>query len=409
MEPSSRPRRSLLAVMTRAPWPARKNGFALRYFPILRYLGTRHHVDLIVLEGGEAPFDENLLPGAAKVDCLDLQGSTAGYWRRTATVLRGMLPRAAPYAFRHAWADKIVDTVLATARSRDYDAFLWAGPEHLEALAMLLRHSPAPRCVVDFIDSPTLIASGARKRVRKRGEMAAIVDWERRLRSLADVSIYISPRDAAAAESDAAEGEAIVLPNGVFLDDFQKGASGQFRPEGLPERYILFFGHMSFEPNVDAVQWLCAEIMPRLWRHHPDLALVIAGHQPSQAVQDLSGAGTIITGSVDSMWPYIQQALACVFPLRLAAGLQNKILEALSAEKVVVTTPRCAESLGAEGGRHLMTAETAEEFSDAVLAVINDPVMASRLGSAGLQLVRNKFDWNALNAKFEKAILGASP
>jgi len=178
----------------------------------------------------------------------------------------------------------------------------------------------------------------------------------------------------------------MTLPNGIYLEDLGDISRPLPRPPGIPLRYVLFFGHMSFAPNVDAAQWLATDIMPVLRARIPDIKLVIAGSQPDPGVQALATADTIVTGSVDSMWPYVRYAAACIFPLRRAAGLQNKILEALVLGKAVVTTRQCAASVGAKSGVHLLAADSVQEFIDASLSVLNDASMATRLGAAGLAI-----------------------
>ena len=123
-------------------------------------------------------------------------------------------------------------------------------------------------------------------------------------------------------------------------------------------------------------------------------------------MQALASAHTIVTGSVESIWPYVRNAAACVFPLRLASGLQNKVLEALAMGKPVVTTRQCAAAVGAEHGVHLLAADTLEESIAASTRLLEDPDFASRLGAAGRELVLERFDWSALTQRFERALLG---
>ncbi len=397
--------KSILVIVPRPPWPARRSGFSVRYFPLLRFLGHRHHVDLVTLGESAAPGSDSPLPPDSLITHVDVAGRKAALWQRVVTVLRGLLPGSAPHALRSVWTGQVVRGVLEASRQRNYDLLLWAGPEYLEAAYLVARKSPAARCVIDFVDSPSLIASRARGKQAGRFEMSAIRGWENRLRSCYDLAVYISEADALASQPAGLEGRTAVLPNGVYLDDLGGGSSAQQIPAGLPPRYVLFFGHMSFGPNVDAAQWLAQEIMPALREHHHGLALVIAGHQPSPAVRALADADTFVTGSVDSMWPYIDHAAVCIFPLRRAAGLQNKILEALAAGKAVVTTRHCAAGVGSEPLLHLLTADSTQEFVEASLKVLDDPAFAVRLGTAGSQLVRTKFDWNVLAGSFEGAIL----
>lgn len=398
--------KSILIVAPRVPWPVRRSGFSVRFFPLLRHLGGRHHIDLIVL--GETPEDRGSpLPPESQVTFCRFATYEADLWNRAKARLRGLRPGAAPYTLRSPWTDAAARAVLVAARRRSYDVLLWTGPEYLEAAARIMAQRPARRCVIDFVDSPSLVATRARDARDGRSEIAGIRRWENAIRSDADLALYISEADAAASHPVGMEHKTRVLPNGIFLDDLSGGLSPQPRPAGLPVRYILFFGHMSFGPNVDAAQRLAREIMPALRARYPDLGLVIAGHQPSAPVQALADAATIVTGSVDSMWPYIMHAVACVLPLRLAAGLQNKVLEALALGKAVVTTSHCAASAGAEPGVDLLVADSSTEFVEATLRLLGDAALASRCGEAGAKLVRSRFDWEILARRYESFILAA--
>jgi glycosyltransferase involved in cell wall biosynthesis len=399
--------RSILVVVPRVPWPPRRSGFSVRYFPLLRYLSSRHHVDLVVLGDREAWGGEEggPLPATSKITYVDVSGRRASLGSRIAAVARGALPGSAPFSMRSVWTPDITRAVAEASRRRKYDIMLWAGPEYLEAALFVARGRPAARCVYDLVDSPSMIATRARSDVGSAAEVNAIRRWENELRNRADLTIYISEADARASQPKDAFARTMTLPNGIYLDDLGDPAQKLALPQGVPPKYVLFFGHMSFGPNVDGAGWLVSEIMPSVRARFPDVKLLIVGHQPAPSVQALASAETIVTGSVDSIWPYVSNAAACVFPLRLAAGLQNKILEALAVGKAVVTTRQCAAGVRAVPGTHLLAADTKEDIIEATLRVLGDASLAQRLGAEGKQLVLREFDWNALTQRFEQALL----
>jgi len=399
-------RRSILVVVPRVPWPPRRSGFSIRYFPLLQYLCARHSVHLMIIGDREGWTDDCPFGDSCAVEFIDVSGRPPPMAARLGVIARSVLPGSAPYSMRSVWTQDVKRVIAAAGRRRQYDVVLWAGPEYLEAALQVARHPPAARCVFDLVDSPSLIATRARKDGSSAAEIKATRKWENELRSRADLTIYISAADAAAS-GPSAPGRTMVLPNGIFLEDIGDAAVPLERPPGAPERYVLFFGHMSFGPNVDAACWLANEIMPALREKVPGLKLVIAGHQPAPQVQALAGADTLVTGSVASIWPYVQHAAACIFPLRLASGLQNKVLEALAMRKAVVTTRQCAAAVGAQSGLHLLVADTTEEIIAASLHVLSDADLARQLGSAGAKLVLSEFDWASLTKRFERALLEA--
>jgi polysaccharide biosynthesis protein PslH len=395
---------SILVVVPRVPWPPRRSGFSVRYFPLLRHLGARHTVDLVILGDRDAWGEGSPLPASSKITYVDISCRRPALSARIDVVARGVLPGSVPLSMRSVWTPEVTRAVAEARRVRDYDVMLWAGPEYPEAALRVARSRPARRCVYDLVDSPSLIAIRARNHVGAQ-EISAIQRWENELRERADLTIYISDTDARASQPGGTSERTVTLPNGIYLEDLGDISQPLPLPPGIPPRYVLFFGHMSFAPNVDAAQWLATDIMPVLRARIPGIKLVIAGHQPVPTVQALATSDTIVTGSVDSMWPYVRNAAACIFPLRLASGLQNKILEALVLGKAVVTTRQCAASVGAESGVHLLAADSLQEFIDASLNVLNDASMATRLGAAGSQFVLREFDWAALSRRFERAVL----
>jgi polysaccharide biosynthesis protein PslH len=397
-------RRSLLVVVPRMPWPPRRSGFSVRYFPLLQYLSARHSVHLMIVGDREAWTQDCPFGEGCTVEYVDVSGRRPSLTARLGAIARTAWPASAPYSMRSVWTGDVIRAVAAAGRRKRYDVMLWAGPEYLEAALHVARNPPAQRCVFDLVDSPTLIATRARSRASSASELKATRKWENELRSRADLTMYISDADAKASGAEA-NTRTMTLPNGIYLADIGDTSQPLPPPPGVPPRYVLFFGHMSFGPNVDAAIWLSKEIMPALRAKLPDLKLVIAGHQPDPSVQALAGPETIVTGSVESIWPYVRNAAACIFPLRLASGLQNKILEALAMGKAVVTTRQCAAGVGAQPGVHLLAADTTAEIIDASLRVLSDAPLAQKLGTAGSQLVLGEFDWNVLTKRFEQALL----
>jgi sugar transferase (PEP-CTERM/EpsH1 system associated) len=193
------------------------------------------------------------------------------------------------------------------------------------------------------------------------------------------------------------------MRNGVDAAHFapQPGATSPYAAAELP---IVFTGTMDYRPNVDAVTWFASEVLPLLRRRLPTLCLSIVGRHPSAAVRALEGEGVRVTGAVDDVRPWLQHAAVAVVPMRLARGVQNKLLEAMAMGRPVVTVRDCAEVVGAEPGRHLDVAADAPGFAAAVLALLQDPERARRLGEAARRHVLDHLDWSAGLAPLDRAL-----
>ena len=157
-----------------------------------------------------------------------------------------------------------------------------------------------------------------------------------------------------------------VIPNGVDLEYFEPT-----RPSGrayIPNR-IVFTGNMSYRPNVDAVQHLVTAVLPRIRQEIPDVQLWIVGMDPSPAVRRLAdGDRVVVTGRVDDVRPYFDSAAVAVAPLRVARGLQNKVLEAMAMRVPVVASPAAFAGISAVAGRDLLVAGWSRRRSAAPLS-----------------------------------------
>jgi GT2 family glycosyltransferase len=144
---------------------------------------------------------------------------------------------------------------------------------------------------------------------------------------------------------------------------------------------VMFIGGYDHQPNVDAVIWLCKEIMPAVWRSLPGIQLTLLGSHPPQSVRDLAGKRVCVTGFIPDVDEYFQTARVFVAPLRYGAGMKGKIGHALSYGLPVVTTPVGAEGFGFVPGRDALIAETAPDFAAAIVRAYGDRELWERLSS----------------------------
>jgi polysaccharide biosynthesis protein PslH len=395
-------RASILLVLPSVPWPARRSGFSLRYFPLLRHLAARHRIHLVMLGDREAWDEMGPLKDWCQITQVDVGGPPRSRWQRFHTIVRGLSPGSAPYALRSAWTSRVVSAIAEVAARERFDVLLWAGPAFLEAAFTVARMRLAKKCVFDLVDSPTLLERRAHSNADS-GASADFERWEARIQETADLTIYISNADAEAVAPAGRRSPKLVIPNGLFLEDLtseREAIESQLSP------YVLFFGHMSYHPNVDAARRLANEIMPAIRERIPGVRLVIMGHQPAPEILSLQDSHTSVTGSVPSIWPYIRGAAACVFPLRMGTGLQNKILEALAVGTPVVTTYQCAANLaGALDGQHLLVRDSVADIVAATIRLLQDRAFARQIGERGERFVRERYDWQVITRTFEEAIL----
>jgi len=135
-------------------------------------------------------------------------------------------------------------------------------------------------------------------------------------------------------------------------------------------------------------------VFPRIRAAVPDIELLIVGSKPTPEVVRLGRLqGVVVTGFVEDVREYLARASVSIVPLRVARGIQNKVLEAMAMGKAVVCTPQAHEGIRATSGKELIVAESTEDFSAATIDLLSDQGRASRLGLAARQCVEREYSW----------------
>jgi hypothetical protein len=212
----------------------------------------------------------------------------------------------------------------------------------------------------------------------------------------ADHSFFATDKEAAMFHALAPESahKVSALGNGVDSDYFAP-ASGCRTPFSQDEQTLVFTGAMDYWPNIDAVTWFAKEMFPRLRAHWPRLHFHIVGRSPTAAVRALAGDAVHVTGTVPDVRPYLQHADVVVAPLRLARGIQNKVLEAMAMARPVVAAAACVEAIDCAPGEHLVAAADAADYVREIDALLSDPQRASQVGAAGRAQVVAVYGWDA--------------
>jgi polysaccharide biosynthesis protein PslH len=180
-----------------------------------------------------------------------------------------------------------------------------------------------------------------------------------------------------------------VIPNAADVDYFQPRTTDP-PPDG---RTVVFFGHLSYLPNIDGLTYFVQEIWPRIVQKHPKARLKVIGAQAPRAVQALVRPGVELTGFVSDLRPHLAQATAVVVPLRLGGGTRLKIVEAMAMGKAIVSSTLGAEGIEAVAGRDLFIEDRPAAFADAVSRLLAEPALAARMGRSARQLAAHRYAW----------------
>lgn len=372
-----------------------------RSFNFIRALSKRgHRIHLVALSEVQLPREpmDILEQVCAKVEAVSLHKYTS-YWNCLTRLFSPMALQAA-YYFSSAMQKKIT-TLLATGQ---FDVL---HVEHIQASALVPERCHLPT-VFDAVDCITaLYAQFARQKTAFPARLLSKLERSK----LSAYEPRVARRFNRVVVTSETEKEALlgldpclrveVIPNGVDLE--------YFTPSRLCSTLTLMLsGKMSYYANEAAAVFFCQQILPLIREQLPETTVLIAGSNPSKAVQRLAWRSNVqTTGYVSDLRPVFQRARVVVCPLVVGAGVQNKVLEAMAMGKPVIATPKACQALSVINGRHLLVADDPRAFAKAVVKLLTDDDLAVRLGQAGRRYVEAHHAWAekamALERVYEEA------
>lgn len=366
--PDLKPMSKVLFLVHRIPYPPNK-GDKIRSYHLLRHLAQRHRVFLGAFV--DDPFDWQYQDAVSPL-CADHFLAPMNPRARKLASLRGLLTGEAlslPY-YRVAAMQRWVDDTIARQGIEAVVVFSSTMAQFVDGD----RYRGLTR-IADFVDvdSDKWLQYAARGRGPKAWVYARegrrLLAYERRVAASFDASLFVTVAEAGLFKRLAPEVAERVgfFENGVdtaYFDPAQPFEDPY--PAGGP--VLVFTGAMDYWPNVEAVIWFADEVLPRIRQVRPEVRLAVVGSNPTDTVRALgSREGITVTGRVPDVRPYLQHAAVAVAPLRIARGIQNKVLEALAMARPVVCTPPAAEGLRTSPLVAAATADTPEAVAARVL------------------------------------------
>lgn len=276
--------------------------------------------------------------------------------------------------------------------------------------------SASSQVIVDFVDIDSDKwrqyadrKSWPMKQVYRR-EARTLFDIEKKVARGADASVFVSEDEAALFRTMAPDvaDRVFGIANGVDCAFFDPQVALE-NPYADGRTVFVFTGAMDYWANVDAVCWFADEIFPKIQAMLPDSEFCIVGANPAPEVMKLGEQpGVTVTGRVEDVRPFIVHATISVAPLRVARGIQNKVLEAMALEMPVLATPQAMEGIAAIDGEEVSVAETASAFADAAvrLAAAAD---RAEIGRRARCRVLESYGWLTSLQRFESILEGGSP
>jgi sugar transferase (PEP-CTERM/EpsH1 system associated) len=392
----------LLYLVHRIPYPPNK-GDKIRSYHLLKHLAQRFkvHVGAFIDDSNDWQYAAALAQLAGgEVKLLPLNPRLATL--KSASGLLTGEPLTLPY-YRDRQMQRWVDDLLATrpiTRALVYSSSM---------AQYVMQHTQLHR-VIDFVD---IDSDKWRQYAEKKTwpmnwvywrEARTLFDYERRVTHAFAASAFVSEAEVALFKQLAPDCASKVFgfSNGVDTDYFSPSLTLS-SPYPAGEQVLVFTGAMDYWANVDAVTWFARDIFPAVQRVHPGVRFYIVGSRPTPEVQALAKrSGVTVTGAVADTRPYIAHAAMAVAPLRIARGIQNKILEAMAMAKPTVVTEQALEGIDAQAGRDLLLASGSAAFSAQCIALLTQPNPA--LGQAARNRVVTGYSWARHLASIDRAL-----
>jgi sugar transferase (PEP-CTERM/EpsH1 system associated) len=390
----------ILFLAHRVPFPPDR-GDKIRGFNIVKFLSEKRRVHIIAFADDER--DLKRKSGLAR-----FTGNRSIIWRskpRWVAAVQALAFRkpVSLTAFENTPLQEAVDNILARHSIETIYVFS-------SQMAQYVPARPRQRVIMDFVDVDSAkfeayakTSTGlSRWMMAREGNLLAA--FERSIAARADASILVSRAEADVFIERAGAERVHVVENGIDTEFFDP--VGSFKQIETMGALIVFTGQMDYRPNIEAVTWFVETILPHVRVAHPNARFAIVGRNPTDAVKALAKLpGVIVTGEVADVRGWLAAASVVVAPLKLARGIQNKVLEAMAMARPVVASQAAAE--GIDHADTIRVGHTVGEIAEQITNLLADPAGAAKLGQAARARVQERYSWAACLAPLD-GILGLS-
>ncbi len=395
--------RDLIFISHRIPWPLNK-GEKIRGWNLIQHLAPEYRIHL-----GCVVDDPADMAHVAKLESVCASVGAFPIDKRAQKLRAGLRARPGrplmPDLYYSPALQRWVDATMA--RTRMDVVYIYSVA--MAPYAIGLDH---PRKILDAVDVDSEkwaeYAKGAKLPMRLvwAREGRTLLAYERAAAAACDLTFFVSQPEADRFAELAPEvaDKVVAVENGVDLTRFSP-ADVYVSPFSDPAPRVVFTGNMDYWPNADAAIWFARDILPGLRARVPGVAFWIVGANPTAEVSALGALpGCFVTGRVEDVRPYVAHASVIVCPLRIARGIQNKVLEGMAMGRPVVASPAAFEGVRAAAGTELLIAAGVEAFVQAICAVLDGAHPG--LGPAARAAMERGYAWSAVLHKLSGALAG---
>ena len=382
----------ILFLAHRIPWPADR-GDKIRSHHILRHLAgiAPVHVAAFADDARDMGFTKEMEPNFAS---LHIELRDKPQWRSGLDALKSGQPISVQ-SFRSEVMQSWVNDLLAV--NQISHIFCFSGQ-----MAQYVPADFAGTFIMDFVDvdsakfqSYAQSGNPFMRWINKR-EARLLSAFERDTAQRADMNLFVSQAEADVFMLRSKITGQYIKPLGNGIDTVTYDPTADIpKLKSVPTgKLIVFTGQMDYRPNIEAVCDFATNAMPAIRAAHHDAVFAIVGRNPSPVVQALAKLdGVMVIGAVDDVRSWLKAAKVVVAPLRIARGIQNKVLEAMAMAKAVVVSPAAAEGIDAKDGTHFRIACNVGVEAVQVCDLLANPLAAERLGISARMHVIDRYGW----------------
>lgn len=391
--------KKILYLSHRIPYPPNK-GDKIRSFNEIKYLSKRYDVDLITLadDPKDIKYKKDLKKYCRRVKVFSLN-TRAAQIRGLLSLLNGH-SISQGYFYSKAFQSLFDQWI----KQQSYNALIcFSSPMAEYVFKSSLNVAKAIyTLIMDFcdLDSDKWHQYAQKKpfplNLLYRLEGVRLLAFEKKINRSFSRSIFVSHQEADLFRQYFPEANQVnVVPNGVDFDYFNPDlVVCKAEQEGVPT--IGFFGAMDYYANVDGALWFTNRIWPLVKKQIPDAVFLIVGSNPDQRLEALQSDPSIrVTGFVDDIREYYQMCCVCVVPLRIARGVQNKVLEAMSMAKPVVATSSSVQGIGIWNKHFISIEDEPSQFAVRIIELLQDQQQRKNVGHAARKYIKRHLSWKS--------------